>query len=315
MLESRLASGPVPPRQNGPMLQLNTQVIDGHRWILSAIERFAPALDSLASEAPDEAGLLAADAFFRQKLVPLADWEETVLARTGTAGDALTFEHSFIAAEVERFGEELNALREARAHGDLPRARAAARALARRRDRLEAAIELHVTKEEQLHGAAAGVPDLPLDLLPPSADGQRVDGAVHALSEAGCRAVLARVGWATLSTSEEGHPYAVPVTYGIAHEDLYVAMRAGRKYHALEHNPEVCLTVVEVDRLDSWASVVVTGRVVWIEGLRARLEALQAMRRQHRIAGHLTMADVGRLLRAHVARIEVRGLSGRARGK
>lgn len=140
--------------------------------------------------------------------------------------------------------------------------------------------------------------------------------ASETLSEAEVAALLERNWWGTLATAAEGRPYAVPVVYGWDGERFYVANRPGRKARALEANPAVCLTVVEVEEGGGdWRSVVVEGRAEPVADPRGYLAALKALRRQVGRGGPPpTGADVARLARARVIRIVPERMAGRRKG-
>lgn len=131
------------------------------------------------------------------------------------------------------------------------------------------------------------------------------EGEVEALLEEGW--------WGVLATAADGVPYGVPVVYGFDGERFWVAAREGRKVRNLRRNPRVCLSVSRVAEDGSaWASVVVTGTARLVDGLRPRLAALRALRRQ---CGHLQAVrprDAARMSAARVIRIDPEEITGRA---
>lgn len=137
--------------------------------------------------------------------------------------------------------------------------------------------------------------------------------ASEVLDEDEVAALLERNWWGTLATAADDRPYAVPVVYGWDGRHFYVANTPGRKVRALEKNPAVCLTVVEVEgRGRSWRSVVVEGRAEPVSRPRGYLVALQALRRQVGKEGPPPSAtEVARLARAEVIRIVPEEISGR----
>lgn len=132
-----------------------------------------------------------------------------------------------------------------------------------------------------------------------------------ALNEDEIRAVLRETGWGILAAEEAGQPYAVPVGYGYDGRALYIGSGPGRKLRALERNPRVCLTVADVTSLDVWVSVVVTGRVRWLDEVTERARAVHALVRQRRPGGRPGASQAQRLLQARLARIEIDEMTGR----
>jgi len=134
------------------------------------------------------------------------------------------------------------------------------------------------------------------------------------LSRGEIEGFLERHHWGVLAMSLEDQPYAVPVVYGWDGEDLYFACSAGRKADTLRANPRVCFTIPDVqDASKGWMSVVVLGRVEWIEDVGGKLSAFNILRRQMPTAAP-RLSDAARLARASVARIIVDEMSGRAVG-
>ena len=142
----------------------------------------------------------------------------------------------------------------------------------------------------------------------------RRDGGPVALDDAACRAVLARVGWGVLATVGDDGPYGVPVGYALGADCVYVASGPGRKRRHLETHRRVCLTVCDVDTFDRWSSVVVQGDAVPVDGLAARAVAMTAFIAQRAPRGRPGATDVKRLVDAHIVRLSLAGMTGRARG-
>lgn len=138
-----------------------------------------------------------------------------------------------------------------------------------------------------------------------------------------CMALLRAVGWGVLAVAEVGAgrreratPVAVPVAYALGDDTVYLAMGAGRKLRALERNPRLCLTVVQVEGLDRWRSVLVVGTARWITGDAERGAAIAAFVAQRRATSDaLTTRDARRLASARLVRVEVNELRGAARGE
>ncbi len=136
----------------------------------------------------------------------------------------------------------------------------------------------------------------------------------HALTTDEIDAVLIEVGWGVLAVGEELGPYAVPIAYGFDGRDVYIGTGPGRKLRGLERNPRVCLTVTDPLRAEGWRSVVMIGRVRWLDGPAARVRAIGALTAQRRAKPldrlPLTV-QVKHLFRGRLAQIEVEELTGR----
>lgn len=139
----------------------------------------------------------------------------------------------------------------------------------------------------------------------------REEPGVRHLGENEIQAVLREVGWGLLGTDDEGQPYAVPIGYGFDGTCIYFGTGPGRKLRALERNPRVCLTVIEVLSLEAWVSVIITGRVEWLEGMVERALATGALVAQRRPGRRPGIEHLPRLLRARLARIVVDVMTGR----
>lgn len=138
-------------------------------------------------------------------------------------------------------------------------------------------------------------------------------GLIRKLPDADVEALLTRNWWGILSTTEARGPYAVPVVYGYDGERFYFAGSPGRKTRNLEERPGVCLDVVEVDGPGmGWRSVVVLGEARRVEGPRELLHALAALRRQTGTPGSPRPADIARIARARVYRIDPSEVTGRS---
>ncbi|MBD2690700.1 pyridoxamine 5'-phosphate oxidase family protein [Anabaena catenula FACHB-362] len=72
--------------------------------------------------------------------------------------------------------------------------------------------------------------------------------------------LLQKVGHGHLACALEGHPYVVPMQYYFDEPDIYIFTTLGMKTKYMDANPEVCLQVEEVNDLQHWRSVTVTGR-------------------------------------------------------
>ncbi len=72
--------------------------------------------------------------------------------------------------------------------------------------------------------------------------------------------LLQKVGHGHLACALEGHPYVVPMQYYFDEPDIYIFTTLGMKTKYMDANPEVCLQVEEVNDLQHWRSVTVTGQ-------------------------------------------------------
>jgi len=84
--------------------------------------------------------------------------------------------------------------------------------------------------------------------------------------------LLVRRGIGVLAMVDDGHPYAIPMSFGYDADQMVLPMQWGggyesRKSTAIDANPNVCLTVYEQDPDDEavWRSVVVTGKIYEID--------------------------------------------------
>lgn len=120
--------------------------------------------------------------------------------------------------------------------------------------------------------------DSPMDAV--SGAGRTAPRRTRSLAPAEIDAVLRRNYWGILATAADRRPYAVPVVYGYDGSALYVATGPGRKLTNLLENPNVCVTIAEVEDAASWRSVVVAGEARPLEDLGERLAAFNILRRQ-----------------------------------
>jgi nitroimidazol reductase NimA-like FMN-containing flavoprotein (pyridoxamine 5'-phosphate oxidase superfamily)/DNA-binding MarR family transcriptional regulator len=136
------------------------------------------------------------------------------------------------------------------------------------------------------------------------------------LTEAECRTMLKERGWGVVSIVDAtDRPYAVPLAYAFDGAGLYLATGQGRKLRALDQNPTVSLTVLDVERFDQWRSVVVMGTARQLWAGEERLAALRAFIAQRRPVGfELTPTDAMKLMRTRIFRVEITEVSGRSQG-
>ena len=137
----------------------------------------------------------------------------------------------------------------------------------------------------------------------------------RALSKQEIDEFLKKGFWGVLATSLNDEPYGVPIIY--AYDDdgvFYVANGPGKKIEILEKNPNVTLTVVELEDYGrKWKSVIVYGKVEIIHELGEKLHAFNALRKQiPRPSARLR--DAAKLAMAKVIRIVPTNMTGKAIG-
>ena len=126
-----------------------------------------------------------------------------------------------------------------------------------------------------------------------------------------CLALLRAVAWGTLAVADGAQPIAVPVTYALAGERLFLTMTDGRKRRALDANPRLALTVADVRSLGAWRSVQAIGRLRWLEEDAERALAARAFTDASRPEGfRLRDADVAHLRASLLGEVVVEQLIG-----
>lgn len=126
-----------------------------HRTLLRTFREFGVvATEGELRMDPD--ALRGAVAFLRHELLPFARREEDALEPGSSRREGVSFEHAFLAAEIDAFAEAVAALLALPAGPSREREEARQRVL-RAAHRIEAALELHVQKEEDEHAPAGGV--------------------------------------------------------------------------------------------------------------------------------------------------------------
>lgn len=128
-------------------------------------------------------------------------------------------------------------------------------------------------------------------------DVQPEDYTMHEMDEGSIEEVLNGEQIGTLSLSEDGDPYGIPMSFGYRDGSIYFEFgglegETGHKFEIIQDNPQACLTVYTVDDSRwndstanllstgfSWASVMVKGRLERFEdmGFEQR-EAIQEAR-------------------------------------
>lgn len=119
----------------------------GHRMLLDTLREFG-LLGPDGSLVADEETLRGAAAFLRHELLRFARDEERLLGPGTPEHDSASFEHAFLAAEIDAFAREVDRLRRIAPLDGAATAAARARVL-RRIHRIEAILELHVEKTEE----------------------------------------------------------------------------------------------------------------------------------------------------------------------
>jgi nitroimidazol reductase NimA-like FMN-containing flavoprotein (pyridoxamine 5'-phosphate oxidase superfamily) len=136
------------------------------------------------------------------------------------------------------------------------------------------------------------------------------------LTEAECRAVLARQRLCVVSVVDGDAPYAVPVYYGFDGETLYLGVAEGRKTRALDADGRVYVVVTDVGPGDAWRSVAIAGRARTLEDPEERRRGIEVLMAHNRrfSAPAAQSRPAPRRTGGRVLRIEHATLSGRASG-
>lgn len=140
-------------------------------------------------------------------------------------------------------------------------------------------------------------------------------GTGRALSRHEIDEFLKRGFWGVLATALDNQPYGVPIIYAYDEKGVfYVANGPGKKIDIVQQNPNVTLTVVELEDYGRrWKSVIVYGRVELVEEMGEKLHAFNALRKQiPRPAARLR--DAAKLAMAKVIRIVPTEITGKAIG-
>jgi nitroimidazol reductase NimA-like FMN-containing flavoprotein (pyridoxamine 5'-phosphate oxidase superfamily) len=281
----------------------------GHRELL---ETFGDFLAEIETGDPFQVAESArgAVAFLRQGMLPFARREEALYSPGGDVGEEVAFEHAFLAAEASALAEEAAVLaggRSGEAEGVLARVR-------RRATRIQAVLELHVSKTEDRDLASSYVTGPAPAPVPAPAPPRKHGGGsmfAHRKMDGGeIEAFLRTRTWAVLSTVGGGVPYAVPVGFAFDGRSFYLATRPGRKLANLEENPVACLTVPDVVTGSDWRCVVASGPVSRVTGVAARVRGLELIRRKRGGAAP-TARDLKKLLASVIFRMDAVEVSGR----
>jgi nitroimidazol reductase NimA-like FMN-containing flavoprotein (pyridoxamine 5'-phosphate oxidase superfamily) len=265
---------------------------------------------------PLDAGALASSAAqLRGDLLALADAQTLPTAPGEGSPEAASLIRASLAAEIAAFDRAVDELLRTPVAGEAPSREATAR-IVRLAYRIEALLEVVALSggDDLLAPAASNGQAPTAHEEPPRPAAPAGIGNVRPLRDDEIEEFVRRHRWGVLSTTVDGQPYAVPVAYGYRDGRFYLVTGPGRKTRNLEANPAVCFTIVEVEgRGTRWRSVVATGTVRWVEGLRERLVALDALTRQHGRVPVRSWRDVSRLAGARVACITPSEITGRTR--
>lgn len=122
--------------------------------------------------------------------------------------------------------------------------------------------------------------------------------------------------WGVLALSVDDDPYGVPIIYGYDDDGtFYIANGPGKKIAMIQQNPQITLTVVEVDDYGKrWRSVIAKGRAELVEDLTAKMHAFNTLRKQVPSGGSPRLRDAARLAMAKVIRLTPTEITGRAIG-
>jgi uncharacterized protein len=119
--------------------------------------------------------------------------------------------------------------------------------------------------------------------------------------------------WGVLALSNGDEPYGVPIIYGYDDDGtFYIANGPGKKIEMMLKNPNVTLTVVEVEDYGrKWRSVIAYGQVELVDGITEKLHALNALRKQiPRPAARLS--DAAKVAAAKIVKLVPREITGKS---
>ena len=95
------------------------------------------------------------------------------------------------------------------------------------------------------------------------------------------KALLQAVGFGHLGCARDNRPYVVPMHFAYDAECIYFLTTEGMKTSYIEHNPEVCLQVEEVEDAAHWRSVMATGRAERLTGAEDMERAMQLIAKRN----------------------------------
>jgi uncharacterized protein len=121
--------------------------------------------------------------------------------------------------------------------------------------------------------------------------------------------------WGVLATSVNDEPYGVPIIYAYDEDGtFYIANGPGKKIQNMETNPNVTLTVVEVEDYGKrWTSIIVYGKAEVLTELGEKMHAFNALRKQIPRPA-VSVRDAARVAMAKVVRIVPTQMTGKATG-
>jgi uncharacterized protein len=121
--------------------------------------------------------------------------------------------------------------------------------------------------------------------------------------------------WGVLATSVNDEPYGVPIIYAYGDDkNIYIANGPGKKIQNMETNPNVTLTVVELEDYGRrWKSVIIYGKVEILTELGDKMHAFNALRKQIPRPA-VSVRDAARIAMAKVVRIVPTLITGKATG-
>lgn len=148
-----------------------------------------------------------------------------------------------------------------------------------------------------------------------SATGDAGGRTGRALSQPEIHEFLKRGYWGVLALSANDEPYGVPIIYGYDDDGcFYIASAGGKKIEVVGKNPNVTLTVVEIeDHGRRWKSVIVYGKAEVLDGMTEKLHAFNALRKQIP-RPTVRLRDAAALARAKVIRITPTEMTGKSIG-
>jgi nitroimidazol reductase NimA-like FMN-containing flavoprotein (pyridoxamine 5'-phosphate oxidase superfamily) len=295
-------------RSPAPAPPGHAEIHAGHLQILRTFRELGELSRGSAGRLPDRESLAACVAFLRHSVSPFGRWEEDAFIPGTDLAEDTSFEHAFLAAETEALAAAVESLD---THECEVREQAKRALVWRQLVRIESALELHMWKAADRPAADVDC-DGGIGAVPVVAPGARP--LQRAMSEREVDEFLSSRCWGVLATSATDGPYAVPVTYAWREGSLFFATAGGKKASAIDTDPRVALTVVDVDGEGAWECVVVRGRVAWITDPMARVGALRRIASQKRaVLGSepITAKDLRRMMTARVARVDTVELTGR----
>ena len=121
--------------------------------------------------------------------------------------------------------------------------------------------------------------------------------------------------WGVLALSVGDQPYGVPIIYAYDEKGVfYIANGPGKKIEMMQQNPNVTLTVVDLqDYGKKWRSVIAYGRIELVESLTEKLHAFNQLRKQVPSPSP-RLSDAAKLAAAKVVRLVPSEMTGKAIG-